>query len=174
MSSSFFGRRHEPPPPLRHNPHQTWEPNYHHQDYGYGGYETAITSSTPHNMSMAGFPGQPSPVVNTHIEKKETPEAYVFKAQLPGLRRTDVRVEVDDDRVLCIVCEKSVEKQEQRGGWHFVEMSSGHFVQRVMLPQNANVDHVKAYMDKGVLTVTVPKHHRTVNHHVRNVNISGH
>ncbi|XP_057753366.1 18.1 kDa class I heat shock protein-like [Arachis stenosperma] len=172
MSSSFFGRRHEPPPPPLHSPHQTWEPNYH-QDYGYGGYGTTITGG-PSHMAMTGFPRQPSPVVNTQIEKKETPEAYVFKAQLPGLRRTDVRVEVDDDRVLCIVCERSVEKQEQRGGWHVVEMSSGHFVQRVMLPQNANVDHVKAYMDKGVLTVTVPKHHRTVNNHVRNVNISGH
>lgn len=119
------------------------------------------------------FPSDSSPVLNTAlIEWKETPEAHVYNAHLPGYKRNDVRVEVDDDRVLCIVCGKSVEKEEQRGGWHRVELSSGQFVQRLTLPENSMVDHVKAYMDNGVLTITVPKHHRGVNNRVRNINIS--
>ena len=170
MSSGFFGRRHEPPH------HQTWDA---YQDHGYNELDSYAhrhsafgtgQSSTPYTA----FPRETSPMLNSHIEKKETPEAYVFKAHLPGLKRSDVRVEVDDGRVLCIVCERSVEKQEQRGAWHLVEMSSGHFVQRVMLPENSNVDHVKAYMDKGVLTITVPKYNRAMNHHVRSINISEH
>lgn len=120
------------------------------------------------------FPSDSSPVLNTAlIEWKETPEAHVYNAHLPGYKRNDVRVEVDDDRVLCIVCGKSVEKEEQRGGWHRVELSSGQFVQRLTLPENSMVDHVKAYMDNGVLTINVPKkHHRGVNNRVRNINIS--
>src|ERR1044072_466765 len=98
------------------------------------------------------FQTEPSPMVNSHIEWKETPEAHVCKAYLPGLKRSDVRVEVDDDRVLTIVCHKSAEMEEHGGGWRRVQVSSGHFVQRLLLPENSVADHVKAYMDNGVLT----------------------
>lgn len=96
----------------------------------------------------------------------------MYKAHLPGLKQSDVRVEVDDDRVLCIICERSVEKEEQRDGWHRVEVSSGQFVQRLTLPENSKVDHVKAYMDNGVLTIHVPKHRATINNRTRNIQIS--
>ncbi|KHN05131.1 17.8 kDa class I heat shock protein [Glycine soja] len=68
---------------------------------------------------------------------------------------------------------EAVEKEEQREGWHRVELSNGQFVQRLTLPENSMVDLVKAYMDNGVLTINVPKkHHRGVNNRVRNINIS--
>ncbi|KAJ1378737.1 HSP20-like chaperone [Sesbania bispinosa] len=159
----MFNRRRSQP--LRH--HQTWDRDTS-QDHGYG--SVSRTNTTP--PYMGGFPREPSPpVVNSHIEWKETPEAHVYKAHFPGLKRTDVRVEVDDDRVLCIICEKSVEQEEQRGGWHCVEFSSGQFVQRLILPENSLIEHVKAYMEHGVLTITVPKH-RVVNNRVRNIQIS--
>ncbi|XP_061356462.1 18.1 kDa class I heat shock protein-like [Gastrolobium bilobum] len=154
LRGGFFGRKSEPPR------HQTWDP---YQDHG---LRTART-----NTPFMAFPGEQSQIVNVHIESKETPEAHVYKAHLPGLNRSDVRVEVDDRNVLSIICEKSVEKEEHRGGWYLMEQSSGHFVQRLNLPENSNVDHVKAHMDDGVLTITVPKH-RVLNNRVRNINIS--
>lgn len=160
--NSIFGRRRSEPK----DHHQTW----HHPSYQNHGYEISQTN-TPHHITPPPFHNEPSPIINTQIEWKETHEAHIYKAHLPGLKRSDVRVEVDEDRVLCIICEKSVEKEEQRGGWHRVEVASGHFVQRLTLPENSKVDHVKAYMDNGVLTIHVPKH-RVGNTRVRNVQIS--
>ncbi|TKY65933.1 18.1 kDa class I heat shock protein [Spatholobus suberectus] len=127
---------------------------------------------SPRATALHGFPQRPVADAQHPHRVKETPEAHVYKAHLPGYRQNDVRVEVDDGRVLCIVCGKSAEKEEQRGGWHRVELASGHFVQRLTLPENSMGDHVKAYMDSGVLTITVPKHNRGVNSRVRNINVS--
>ncbi|OAY57795.1 17.3 kDa class I heat shock protein [Manihot esculenta] len=95
--------------------------------------------------------------VNTRIDWKETPEAHVFKADLPGLKKEEVKVEIEDDRVLQISGERNVEKEEKDDTWHRVERSSGKFLRRLRLPANAKMDQVKASMENGVLTVTVPK-----------------
>ncbi|XP_045787211.1 18.1 kDa class I heat shock protein-like [Trifolium pratense] len=162
--TSIFGRRRSEA--QQNHDHQTWHNPSYQQKHGY----EISQINTPH-LTTTPFYNEPSPILNTHIEWKETHEAHVYKAHLPGLKRNDVRVEVDDDRVLCIICEKSAQKEEKRGGWHRVEVSSGHFVHRVTLPENSKVDHVKAYMDNGVLTIHVPKH-RIGNNRVRNVQIS--
>ncbi|KAG5224642.1 17.5 kd heat shock family protein [Salix suchowensis] len=107
-----------------------------------------------------------SAFVNTRVDWKETPEAHVFKADLPahvfqadlpGLQKEEVKVEVEDERVLQISGERKVEKEDKSDTWHRVERSSGKFLRRFRLPENAKVDQVKASMENGVLTVTVPK-----------------
>lgn len=98
-----------------------------------------------------------SSFANTRIDWKETPEAHVFKADLPGLKKEEVKVEVEDGRVLQISGERSKEQEEKNEKWHHVERSSGKFLRRFRLPQNAKMDEVKASMENGVLTVTVPK-----------------
>ncbi|XP_038712229.1 17.5 kDa class I heat shock protein [Tripterygium wilfordii] len=98
-----------------------------------------------------------SAFVNTRVDWKETPEAHVFKADLPGLKKEEVKVEIEDDRVLQISGEKSMEKEEKNDTWHRVERSSGKFMRRFRLPENAKLEGVKASMENGVLTVTVPK-----------------
>ncbi|XVF05412.1 hypothetical protein REPUB_Repub05bG0169600 [Reevesia pubescens] len=98
-----------------------------------------------------------SAFINTRVDWKETPEAHVFKADLPGLKKEEVRVEIEDDRVLQISGERNVEKEDKNDTWHRVERSSGKFSRRFRLPENVKMDQVKASMDNGVLTVTVPK-----------------
>ncbi|CAL9101665.1 unnamed protein product [Musa textilis] len=104
------------------------------------------------------LPSETWAVVNTRIDWKETPEAHVFKADLPGVKKEEVKVEVEDGRVLQISGERSREEEEKTEKWHRVERSSGRFLRRFRLPENAKVDEVKARMEGGVLTVTVPKH----------------
>ncbi|CAA0812464.1 17.6 kDa class I heat shock protein 3 [Striga hermonthica] len=98
-----------------------------------------------------------SAVANARIDWKETPEAHVFKVDVPGLNKEEVKVEVEDGSILQISGERSKEKEEKNDKWHRVERSSGKFVRRFRLPENAKLDQVKAAMENGVLTVSVPK-----------------
>ncbi|KAJ8498591.1 hypothetical protein OPV22_009143 [Ensete ventricosum] len=104
-----------------------------------------------------GFASDTSAFANTRIDWKETPDAHVFKADLPGVKKEEVKVEVEEGRVLQISGERNKEQEEKNDKWHRVERSSGKFLRRFRLPENAKVDQVKASMDNGVLTVTVPK-----------------
>jgi HSP20 family protein len=94
---------------------------------------------------------------NVRIDWKETPEAHVFKADLPGVKKEEVKVEVEDGNVLVISGERSKEKEDKNDKWHRVERSSGKFLRRFRLPENAKTDQVNAGLENGVLTVTVPK-----------------
>ncbi|RAL36944.1 hypothetical protein DM860_003867 [Cuscuta australis] len=126
--------------------------------------------------TLANFAGESaretSAFANARIDWKETPEAHVFKADVPGLKKEEVKVEVEEGRVLQISGERSKEKEEKSDTWHRVERSSGRFLRRFRLPENARVDRVKAAMENGVLTVTVPKVEEK-KPEVKNIHISG-
>ncbi|KAL8095903.1 17.8 kDa class I heat shock protein-like [Apium graveolens] len=108
-------------------------------------------------ISASGSSPEAAAFANTRIDWKETPEAHVFKADLPGLKKEEVKVEVEEGKVLQISGERNKDKEENNDKWHRVERSSGKFLRRFRLPENAKVDEVKAGMENGVLTVTVPK-----------------
>ncbi|KAL8208600.1 hypothetical protein R6Q57_008012 [Mikania cordata] len=114
-------------------------------------FNTSISSIIPYGTHEI------SAFENVPIDWKETPEAHVFKADLPGLKKEEVKVELQEDRVLQISGERSREKEDKNDTWHRLERSSGKFLRRFRLPENANVEKVKAKMENGVLTVTVPK-----------------
>ncbi|KAK3231011.1 hypothetical protein Dsin_002892 [Dipteronia sinensis] len=119
-----------------------------------------FTDFTP--ATIANLPSsvarETSAIANTRIDWKETPEAHVFKADLPGLKKEEVKVEMEEDgRVLQISGERNREQEEKNEKWHRVERSIGKFLRKFRLPENARVDQIKACMENGVLTVTVPK-----------------
>ncbi|GLJ26951.1 hypothetical protein SUGI_0527610, partial [Cryptomeria japonica] len=57
-------------------------------------------------------------IANTQIDWKETPDAHVFKADLPGLKKEEVKIEVEDGRILQISGERSKEEEQKNEKYH--------------------------------------------------------
>ncbi|XP_030476228.2 18.1 kDa class I heat shock protein-like [Syzygium oleosum] len=98
-----------------------------------------------------------SPLMNTRIERTQTPTAHVFKLDLPGVKREEVTVDLEDGRVLKIAGEKCVEKEDRSDRWHRVERGRGRFMTSFVLPENCKPHETEAAMENGVLTIRVPK-----------------
>ncbi|CAM6099094.1 unnamed protein product [Calypogeia fissa] len=96
-------------------------------------------------------------IAGAKIDWVETEEAHVFKADLPGLKKEGIKVELEDGRVLQISGERSQEEEKKGNSWHQVERSYGKFLRRFKLPENAQAEAISAKVENGVLTVTVPK-----------------
>ncbi|MFS7903466.1 putative small heat shock protein HSP20 [Helianthus anomalus] len=122
--------------------------------------------------TLSDFPASAREIMSARVDWKETPEVHIFKADLPGLKKEEVKVEMKEGRVLQISGERSQENEEKEDKWHCVERSSGKFLRRFRLPENAKVDEVKASMENGVLTVTVPKQEMK-KREVKAIDISG-
>jgi HSP20 family protein len=86
----------------------------------------------------------------------ETEKEYLVKAELPGVKRDDVKVTVDQG-VLTIQGERKQEKEEKDEKYHRVERSYGSFFRSFSLPQNAAAGDIRAESKDGVLFVHIPK-----------------
>jgi HSP20 family protein len=90
------------------------------------------------------------------VDVVETAEAYMLKAELPGINPNDIALEVERD-VLTLKGERKFENEEEREGYRRVERSYGSFVRSFVLPQGTNVDAIEAKAENGILTVSIPK-----------------
>lgn len=79
----------------------------------------------------------------------------VVSAELPGLKKEDVKVEVTDD-TLIVEGERKQQHKEDHDGYHRWERHYGRFYRAIQLPEGAKGDQVKAELKDGILTVSVP------------------
>ena len=79
----------------------------------------------------------------------------LVRADLPGLTKEDIKVEVTDD-TLTIQGERKQEKKEEREGYSYSECSSGSFYRAIPLPEGVDASKATAEFRNGVLEVTVP------------------
>src|ERR1700738_1434072 len=92
-----------------------------------------------------------APVVDITEDDKE----YLIKAELPDVKKEDVKVAVENGR-LTITGERKFEKEESKK-YHRVERLYGRFVRSFIVPDVAEADKVSAEFTEGVLKVHLPK-----------------
>lgn len=93
-----------------------------------------------------------SPLVDITEDDKE----YLIKAELPEVKKNDVKVRVEDG-VLFISGERNFEKEEKNKRYHRVERAYGAFTRSFTLPEDADPQQVHAEFKDGVLNVRVLK-----------------
>lgn len=90
------------------------------------------------------------------VDVAETDNAYHLRVDLPGVRREDVTINADENRLMI---SGKRHRQETKEGQDFlrVERSSGSFYRSLSLPAGINADKSNATFENGVLTVEIPK-----------------
>lgn len=90
------------------------------------------------------------------VDIKETPEAFMVEAELPGMSKDDVKVTVHDG-VLTIQGERKSEEETKDKKLHRIERFYGSFMRRFTLPDNVDENSVKANFKDGLLTLSIQK-----------------
>ncbi len=113
---------------------------------------------------LAGFPNRmgsgeiPSLAVadwSPEVDISEDDHGYLLKADLPEMKKDDVKVTVEDG-ILSVSGERKSEKEDQKKKFHRVERSFGNFRRSFTLPEDADSTKVTAEFRDGVLKVHLP------------------
>lgn len=86
----------------------------------------------------------------------ETPEEYRIDAELPGVKKEDVELNVEN-RVLTLRGERREKKEEKDKKFHRVESTYGSFMRSFTLPDDADGNKVAADYKDGLLSVRIPR-----------------
>ncbi|HWP34941.1 MAG TPA: Hsp20/alpha crystallin family protein [Thermodesulfobacteriota bacterium] len=90
------------------------------------------------------------------VDLWETPEAYLLRAELPGVSREDVQIEVTDN-TLVLRGERKMGGNLRHEDWLCQEGSYGPFYRALTLPGSIEADKIQARVQNGVLEVIIPK-----------------
>ncbi|KFK33279.1 hypothetical protein AALP_AA6G354300 [Arabis alpina] len=112
------------------------------------------------------------------IDWLESPNAHIFKINVPGYKKEDIKVQVEEGNVLSIIGEGLKEEKERKENlvWHVAERQAfageGEFFRQIELPEKVKLDQIKAHVENGLLTVIVPKDTSPKSSKTRNINIT--
>jgi len=150
--SNLLSPRHQggwwPSESIASNPFAMMRRMFEDMDRSFGGSFGGMTRSPEHRGELAeGW--WPS------VEVLGQNGNLVVRADLPGVNKEDVKVEVTD-RDLIIQGERKREHEESGRGFYRSERSYGNFSRCIPLPEGAKTDQAKAQFNNGVLEVSVP------------------
>ena len=93
---------------------------------------------------------------NPSFDVIENEDAYLFKADVPGVKKEDLEISTTGNR-LQISGKRDSEKEKETETIYTYERQCGSFVRSFTLPEGADLEHAKSELKDGVLTLTVPK-----------------
>ena len=105
---------------------------------------------SPFSSETANFLNQWSPQVEVFQRENQ----FIVRADLPGIEKDAVKVEINDNR-LTIQGERKQESEEKREGFYRSERAYGSFYREIPLPEGAKTDNAKASFKNGVLEISI-------------------
>jgi HSP20 family protein len=111
------------------------------------GFPNRMGTGEIHSLTVADW----SPEIDISQDNHE----YLLKADLPEMKKDDVRVTVEDG-ILSVSGERKCEKEDQKRKFHRIERSFGNFRRSFTLPEDADSKKVTADFRDGVLKVHLP------------------
>ena len=93
-----------------------------------------------------------TPSVNTREDEK----AYYIEVDLPGVKKEDIKVDIKDN-TLTISGERKFKEEVKEEDYYKIETSIGKFSRTFTLPDDADVEHIDAKSENGVLDIVIPK-----------------
>ncbi len=94
------------------------------------------------------------PTVNT----REDENAYVVEIDLPGVKKEDIKVNIDQEkRTLTVSGERKFKEEVKKEDYYKIESSYGKFLRTFSLPENVDAENIDAKTEVGVLHITLPK-----------------
>lgn len=107
------------------------------------------------------------------INVKEGDEEYTVEVAVPGLKKEDFNVHIDNNGNLCIHMESKNEKEDENKKSHYLrrEFSYSKFEQTLVLPDDVDKDKIEAKANNGVLTINLPKVEKTNEKAVKQIEV---
>src|SRR5260370_14874919 len=116
-----------------------------------GGFPNRMGSGEIHSLTVADW--------SPEVDISEDDQGYLLKADLPEMKKDDVKVTVEDG-ILNVSGERKTEKEDQKRKFHRIERSFGNFRRSFTLPEDADSTKLTAEFRDGVLTVHLPTNAR--------------
>lgn len=112
-----------------------------------------------HDKTCPFEPTRNTQRVHFHARPQQTDKAYEISADLPGIKKEDVKVSFTENGALTIEAERHEEKEEKEAApkYYFKESFKGKTFRSFKLPANADTTHVNARLTDGVLHLSIPK-----------------
>ena len=112
-----------------------------------GGFPNRMGSGEIHSLAVADW--------SPEVDISEDDQGYLLKADLPEMKKDDVRVTVEEG-ILSVSGERKSEKEDHKKKFHRIERSFGTFRRSFTLPEDADSTKVTADLRDGVLRVHLP------------------
>ncbi|MDK2886126.1 MAG: hypothetical protein PWP54_684 [Thermosipho sp. (in: thermotogales)] len=90
------------------------------------------------------------------VDAYETDKELVIEVELPGLKKEDVKITVEDG-ILTIKGERKFDREDKKKNYRLIERVEGRFERSFTLPEYVDLEKIKAKFEDGILKIEIPK-----------------
>ena len=90
------------------------------------------------------------------VDINESNDAFVISADLPGIKKSDIKVKVEEN-TLILIASRHIDNSDTNEKFHYNERRSGTFSRSFKLPKTVKEEKITAKLDNGVLSIVIPK-----------------
>ena len=133
----------------------TWNPLREMEEAPQNHFNPFFLVGFPNRMASGETPSLTVADWSPEVDISEDDQGYLLKADLPEMKKDDVRVTVEDG-ILSVSGERKCQKEDQKKKFHRIERCFGTFRRSFTLPEDADSTKVTAEFRDGVLKVHLP------------------